>query len=45
MWLSRRDVEMAERYRDMVFRLYGREGGALVEGIENFKYLGRSMKK
>ena len=38
-------MEIAERHRDMLFRLYGREGRALVEGIENFKYLGRSMKK
>ena len=27
----------------MEFRLYGREGDALVEGMENFKYLGRPL--
>ena len=30
-------MEMAERCGEMEFSLYGREGGVLVEGVENFK--------
>ena len=41
--IKRRGVEMAERCREMDFILYGREGGALVEEVSNFKYLGRPL--
>ena len=34
---------MAERCGDMEFRLYGREGDALVEVVANFKYLVRPL--
>ena len=27
----------------MEFRLYGKEGGALVEAVEQLKYLGRTL--
>ena len=37
------DLEMVERYEEMDFSLYGRVGGALVEVVENFKYLGRTL--
>ena len=40
MWLIQRDVEIAERCGEMKFSLYGREGGALVEVVAKFKYLG-----
>ena len=32
MRIRRRDVEMLERCEEMEFSLYGREGGALVNG-------------
>ena len=41
--IRKRDVDMAERCADMEFILYGREGDALVEGVSNFKYLGRPL--
>ena len=31
---------MAERCREMDFRLYEREGGVLIEGVDIFKYMG-----
>ena len=34
---------MAERCGETELILYGREGGVLVEGVENFKYLGRPL--
>ena len=40
IWIRQRDVEMAYRCREMELNMYRREGGALVEGVENFKYLG-----
>ena len=43
MQFRRRGVEMVERCREMDFSLYEREGGALVEGVESFKYLGRLL--
>ena len=41
MKLRRRDGDMAERCGSMKFRLYRGEGSAMVEGMGNFKYLGR----
>ena len=43
MRLRWRDVDMAERCGDMEFSVYRREGGALVERVANFKYLGRPL--
>ena len=43
MRLRRRDVDMADRYRGMEFRLYGKEGDALMEEVANFNYLGRPL--
>ena len=40
MRLSWRDGETLERCKDMEFILYGREGGAMMEGMAKFKYLG-----
>ena len=34
---------MAERFDDMYSSLYGEEGYKLVEGVSNFKYLGRPL--
>ena len=34
---------MEERCGDMELSLYGREGGYLMEVVENFKYLGQSL--
>ena len=34
---------MVERCGDMELSLYEREGGYLMEGVENFKYLGRPL--
>ena len=45
MRLKRRDVEIAERYMEMEFRFYGREGFVMLEGDENFKYMGRPLDK
>ena len=39
MWLIPRHVEMGENCGEMEFRLYGREGGELVEGVVNFNCL------
>ena len=36
---------MSERCGDMEFSLYGIEGGALVEGVANFKYLVRPLEQ
>ena len=36
-------VEMAVRCGDMEFSLYREEGGKMVEGGENFKYLGQTL--
>ena len=41
MRLRHRDVWMAERCGEIKFSMYGEEGNAMVEGVENFKYLGR----
>ena len=43
MHLRQRDVEMEEMCGHMEYSLYGREGDALVEGVANFKYLGRNL--
>ena len=34
---------MAERSGEKEFKLYGREGYALVEGVTQFKYLGNPL--
>ena len=34
---------MEERCGDMELSLYGREGYSLMEGVANFKYLGRPL--
>ena len=34
---------MAERCDEMEFSMYGKEGDKQVEGVANFKYLGRSL--
>ena len=39
----RRYVEMAERCGVIEFRLYGMEGGVMVEVLAHFKYLGLSL--
>ena len=41
--IRQRYTEMAERRREIKTSLDGREGGALVEGVENFKYLGQNL--
>ena len=43
MRLRVRDVEMVDRCGDTKLCLYGREGDTLVEGLENFKYLGQTL--
>ena len=43
MRIIQRDVDMVERCREMEFGLYGREGGALVEGVTTFNYLGLTL--
>ena len=43
MRLIQRNVEMEERCGDTEFSLYGGEGGALLEGVVTFKYLGRPL--
>ena len=40
MCLRKRCVLMSERYREIDFSLYGREGDALVLGVVKFEYLG-----
>ena len=42
-YIMRIDVEMAARCSDMEFSLYGEEGGDVVEVVENFRYLGRTL--
>ena len=34
IWIIRRDVDMTERYREIDFSLYRREGCVLVEGFD-----------
>ena len=41
----RRDVEMSQRLDNMDFILYGREGGALVGGVFQLKYLGHTLEQ
>ena len=36
-------MDMAARCGYMKFSLYGEEGDDMVEGLENFKYLGRIL--
>ena len=43
MWLRWRDMEMAKRCGETEFSLYGKDGVAMVEGVENFNYLGRPL--
>ena len=43
MSLKRRYLEMAERLGEMEFRFYERLGCALLEGVSQFKYLGRPL--
>ena len=43
MRLRLRDVEMDARYGEMEFSLYWQEGNEVVEGVVNFKYLGRTL--
>ena len=42
---QQQDVEMVQRLGEMEFSLYGREGGALVKGVAQFKYLRRPLDK
>ena len=44
MWIICRGLELEDRCRDMEFSLYEIEGDAMVEEVENFKYLGRTTK-
>ena len=37
------DMDITERCGEMEFSLYGRQGGTLVEGVEIFKYPGRTL--
>ena len=41
--LRRIDVDMEESYVKMNFSLYGEEGSEMVEGVANFKYMGRTL--
>ena len=41
--LRQRDVEMAAICNNMEFSLYGEEGGNMVEGVANFKYMGQTL--
>ena len=41
--LRRRYVDMADMCRYMTFSLYGGQGGAMVEEVETFKYMGRTL--
>ena len=43
MRIGQTGVEVTERYGEMEFRLYGREGGALVEVVAIVKYLGWTL--
>ena len=43
MQLRWKDAEIVQRVGEMEFILYRREGGALVEGVTQFKYLRRTM--
>ena len=43
MRLRRRYVKLAQRSGDMELSLYGREVDTLVEGVDQFKYLGRIL--
>ena len=43
MRIQQKNVEIAQRVGDTEFSLYVREGDALVEGVEQFKYLGRTL--
>ena len=43
--LRKRDVHMAERCSKMEFIIYGEEGYEMVDGVENFKYLGETLDK
>ena len=43
MRIMQRGVDMAERCWDMESRLYGKEGGALVGVVVQFKYLRRPL--
>ena len=38
-------MEKAERCVKIEFSLYRREGGAMVDGVSTFKYLGRPLGK
>ena len=43
MHLRRKDVDMAEKFGDMEFILYGGYSGELVEGLATFNYLERPL--
>ena len=43
MLAARFFVEMAARCGEMEFSLYGEEGGNMVEGVANFKYMGQTL--
>ena len=43
MQLNQRDVDMAERCKEMGLILYVREGDVLVKEVENFKFLWRPL--
>ena len=45
MQLRCRYMEMTQRSGEMDFSVYGREEDELVEGVINFKYLGRPLKQ
>ena len=45
MRLRQIDIDMSEILGGMEFNLYGREGGDLVEGMVQFKYLGLPLDK
>ena len=44
MQLQRKDVEISQRSGDIEFSLYVREWDSLVEGVEQLKYMGRTLE-
>ena len=45
MWWRRGDVAIASRYKGGTFRLTGEDGAEYIEGVDNFKYMGRILER
>ena len=43
MWLHWKDIEIAQRPGETKFSFCEREGGALVEGVLQLRYLGHTL--